>query len=596
MEDQQNAKSEPLEPLKRAYNEEEIIFQFKEVFDSLKTIKQYQNRLSHVFYLIQNCPFAIYETDPLGTIVWANPAAEILTGYLKTELMGNPMQILSSGHQSKEFYEKMWKILIQEGLWSGEIWNRKKDGSLYHQWMWIFGVDDEKGERIRYNAICIDVSPNQQYLSIYDSRVLVDFLTQLPTKAQLRIDVERLLKNPVIETKNYLVLINIDRFSDINMAYGFNIGEELLKNLGAMFRACVRSQDEVYRVERGVFAILMNDLSSPELLLSILRTLREKFITPIPVEEQKIQVGVAFGVSVFPDDTMDFDELLRFAELAIRDAKFYRTSMPQFYSSHMNDRAKEWSSIRDLLHEAIETNRMLIYFQPQINGKCQLHGVEALVRWNHPERGILLPGDFIPYAEQTGYIVRLGYWIIDTMFHHISTVENKMLKELVYSINLSAQQISDEGFADRVITMAQKYMVNPKRIVFEITESQAMFDAERSIEVFKKLKKFGFKIALDDFGKGYSSLSFISRFPIDTVKIDRIFITDASKDEREKTLTQNIVRLTKNMKLKTVAEGVETVEDLDFALSVGCDYVQGFYIGKPMSIEVFEDFAHKFKV
>jgi len=305
---------------------------------------------------------------------------------------------------------------------------------------------------------------------------------------------------------------------------------------------------------------------------------------PYVIEGKEISITASFGISLYPDDGMSYENLLQNAETALREAKQSGKNAVKFFSEKMNEKATRWFILGNQLNSAIFNNELCMYYQIQVDNKSkEIIGVESLVRWNHKDYGILSPDEFIPFAETSGLILPLGYWVINNVFKQVRNHVDKGYRLIKYSINLSAKQLEDKDFISKVSDLLEFYKLNPDNIVFEITESSAMLNPDVSNRVLNQLKEIGFHLAMDDFGTGYSSLSSLNQFPIDILKIDRSFITHISKDKKKERLTLAILAMTEIVGLTTVAEGVETLEDVEFLAHLKCDILQGYYYSKPIN-------------
>lgn len=575
---------------------EELVMNRLEGFDSrLNDAKILRNRFSQSIFILDNIPQAVFVTDLGGNIKLINASVERITGYMFSELQGQNMRILKSERQDRNFYINMWKSILEEGYWQGEIWNRKKDGSLYLQWMRVFSIRDENNDIKEYVSVCTDISERHLLLEELNQSVYYDALTGLPNSVFLRQEfqdsVEYKLKK---DKKQYFVAINVDRFSYINLLYGYRTGDQLLIEIANRIKHRLRDKDSIYRFSGDMYVLLIRDIEDVQTVINIVDRVFELIRTPFLIDDKEITITASFGISLYPDDGISYENLLKNAETALREAKHSGKNAVKFFSERMNEKATRWFILGNQLNSAIINNHLCMYYQIQVDNKTkEITGVESLIRWNHPEYGLLSPDDFIPYAETSGLIVPLGYWVIDNVFKQVRNHFDKGYTPIKYSINLSAKQLEDKDFVGKVEELYKKYMINSDHIVFEITESSAMSNPERSYRVLSQLKEMGFQLAMDDFGTGYSSLSSLNQFPIDILKIDRSFITHITSDEKKKRLTLAILAMTEIVGLITIAEGVETLDDVKFLEDHNCDILQGYYFSKPVSLEVYESLLKK---
>ena len=567
------------------FNEEQVMKRLASFDSRLDNLDVLRNRFSQAVSIIDNIPQAVFVTDLGGNIKLVNSSAERITGYLLSELKGKNMRILKSERQAKNFYINMWKSIIEDGYWQGEIWNRKKDGSLYLQWMRVFSIRNENNEINEYVSVCTDISERHLLLEELNQSVYYDALTGLPNPALLRQEfqdsVELLARK---NKKQYFVAINIDQFSYINLLYGYRIGDQLLIDIANRIKHKLRDKDSIYRFSGDVYILLIRDIEEVETVINIVDRVFDMIRQPYVIEGKEISITASFGISLYPDDGMSYENLLQNAETALREAKQSGKNAVKFFSEKMNEKATRWFILGNQLNSAIFNNELCMYYQIQVDNKSkEIIGVESLVRWNHKEYGILSPDEFIPFAETSGLILPLGYWVINNVFKQVRNHVDKGYRLIKYSINLSAKQLEDKDFISKVSDLLEFYKLNPDNIVFEITESSAMLNPEVSNRVLSQLKEIGFHLAMDDFGTGYSSLSSLNQFPIDILKIDRSFITHISKDKKKERLTLAILAMTEIVGLTTVAEGVETLEDVEFLAQQKCDILQGYYFSKPIN-------------
>lgn len=577
------------------FNENKVMKRLESFEPRLNDIDILRNRFSQSIFIIDNIPQAVFVTDLGGNIKLVNASAERITGYLLHELKGKNMRILKSERQDKNFYINMWKSIIDEGYWQGEIWNRKKDGSLYLQWMRVFSIRNEKNEINEYVSVCTDISERHLLLEELNQSVYYDALTGLPNPALLRQEFQDSVElKSKKNKKQYFVAINIDRFSYINLLYGYRIGDQLLIDIANRIKHKLREKDSIYRFSGDVYILLIRDIEEVETLINIVERVFDLIRQPYRIEGKEIFITASFGISLYPDDGMSYEDLLQNAESALREAKHSGKNAIKFFSEMMNLRATRWFVLGNQLNSAILNNELCVYYQIQVdNVSKKVIGVESLIRWNHKEYGVLSPDEFIPFAETSGLIIPLGYWVIENVFKQIKNHINKGYRLIKYSINLSAKQLEDKDFIVKVNELLKEYQLNPDNIVFEITESSAMLNPDISNRVLNQLKDGGFQIAMDDFGTGFSSLSVLNQFPIDILKIDRSFIAHISKDKKKEQLMLAILAMAEIIGLETVAEGVEFEEDVEFLAAQKCDVLQGYYFSKPINEFEFNHLLEK---
>lgn len=577
------------------FNENQVIKRLESFEPRLNDFEVLRNRFSQTVFIIDNIPQAVFVTDLGGNIKLVNGSAERITGFSFSELKGKNMRILKSERQDKNFYINMWKSIIDEGYWQGEIWNRKKDGSLYLQWMRVFSIRNEKNEINEYVSICTDISERHLLLEELNQSVYYDALTGLPNPVLLRQEFQDSVElKSKKNKKQYFVAINIDRFSYINLLYGYRIGDQLLIDIANRIKHKLRDKDSIYRFSGDIYILLVRDIEEVETLINIVERVFDLIRKPYMIDGKEILITASFGISLYPDDGISYENLLQNAETALREAKQSGKNAIKFFSEVMNLKATRWFVLGNQLNSAILNNELCVYYQIQVdNSSKKVIGVESLVRWNHKEYGVLSPDEFIPFAETSGLIIPLGYWVIENVFKQIRNHIDKGYRLIKYSINLSAKQLEDKDFIVKVNELLKGYQLNSENIVFEITESSAMLNPDVSNRVLNQLKENGFHIAMDDFGTGFSSLSVLNQFPIDILKIDRSFISHISKDKKKEQLTLAILAMAEIIGLKTVAEGVEFEEDVVFLAIQKCDVLQGYYFSKPINEYEFNHLLEK---
>lgn len=574
----------------QGFNESEVSCQADQLTSPVNFDPKTENRLNRLLYVINNISQGLFVTDVSSNIIWVNPSAIRMSGYSEEDLIGSNMRILKSNRHDQRFYEEMWKEINEVGVWEGEIWNRKKNGMIYLQWAKIFAVKNEMDVIVKYTAICTDLSEKENFLAEMNRSSFYDNLTGLPNKAQLKKQISDVTEQQSDQqTKHYFVALNIDRFSYVNMSYGYGVGDQLLIDIGKRISRKLRDIDSIYRYSGDLFILLFRDVPNVDILITIVNRIIEIVNVPFDIQGQKVTVTASYGISLYPDDGLNYDTLLKNAEIALREAKDSGKNSLRFFSHAMNEKASRWFALGNELQQAIANSDLRVYYQIQVENRTGIiKGAEALIRWEHKKFGILTPSEFIPYAEVSGLIIPLGYWIIEHTFMLIKDFHARNLPTIKYSINLSYKQITETDLVDNIIYLADKYSIDTNQVEFEITESGAMKNSEESLKVFRRLKDMGFTLAIDDFGTGFSSLSYLSNLPVDVLKIDRSFITQIDQKENQKRLTIAILSMAETIGLRTVAEGVETIKEVEFLRDKKCDLLQGYYYSKPVNAEKFE--------
>ncbi|EIJ41046.1 PAS domain S-box/diguanylate cyclase (GGDEF) domain-containing protein [Beggiatoa alba B18LD] len=533
---------------------------------------------------------AIVVTDKTNTICAVNPAFSRITGYSKAEVLGKNPQFLSSGRHDVNFYRNMWQILNQAGQWQGEIWNRRKSGEIYPEWLTITKIEDETGDIFAFIAIFTDISKIKQDEEQLWRQTNYDFLTGLPNNTLLNDRLSNALITAMREEHLVaLLFIDLDHFKVINNTLGHAAGDLLLQKVAQRLLGCVTEMDTVARFSGDKFTIVLNSVEKEDEIAVIAENIIEQLTAPFELNGHSVFVGTSIGVTVYPTDANDADILLRNADIAMYRAKSLGPNVYQFFTSTMNEQIHTRMSLEHDLRHAIEREELELYYQPIVDLETGFVAkAEALLRWEHPSRGKVPPYEFIPLAEETGLITKLGEWVLYTAARQMSQWQTQVSMPISISINVSTHQLK-RGLSIATIADVLSYsQLASQLLTLEITESLLMEDTVANIQWFHKIKELGVKISIDDFGTGYSSLSYLKRFPLDFLKIDRSFIRDAINKQEDASLVKAIIAMAQGLKLKVIAEGVETQEQLSFLHQLHCEYVQGFYFFKPLSVTDFE--------
>ncbi len=531
---------------------------------------------------------AILVTDHRNRIVSVNPAFTRLTGYSLDEVRGSDPRILSSGDTPPETYQTLWASLGSVGHWQGELADRRRDGTTYPKWAAISVIRDEAGLITHHIASFSDISERKAAQARIERLAHHDALTGLLNRYSLESRLEQGLLTARRENQWVAILfIDMDRFKTINDTFGHHIGDLLLKEVAARLSSHVRQSDIVARQGGDEFVVALTGLVSPHdaspVANKLLRSLGEVY----DIEGLILHSSPSIGIALFPDDAEDAEQLLKHADAAMYEAKKKGRNTIQYFTAEMTLVASERLAIERDLHVALAERQFLLYYQPQIRAADRrIRGVEALVRWNHPARGLVPPDQFIPIAEETGLIEAIGAWVLDEACRQFAAWRAEGVPRLCVAVNLSAHQLRSPHLVTLVRDCMTRYTLSAGDLELEVTESVAMENPAQAISQLQALRDLHVELAIDDFGTGYSSLAYLKHLPIDTIKLDKSFVRDIETDSNDATICAATIALAHALGLKVVAEGVETQAQAEFlAVAHGCDILQGYLFGRPEPAE-----------
>ncbi|MFO1372427.1 MAG: PAS domain S-box protein, partial [Candidatus Competibacteraceae bacterium] len=539
-----------------------------------------RHRLASVVF--ETARESIIVTDSERKIVAVNPTFTILTGYTETEVLGKNPRLLKSGRQSDAHYATMWRIIAMEGSWQGELWNRRKDGELYMVLASINEVRDSAGRLTHYVGIATDITMLKKAEQRIEHLAYYDILTHLPNRALLAQRAELALALAARRHEELAVLfLDLDRFKEVNDSLGHAEGDALLKQVAAQLQDITREADTICRLGGDEFALLL-PTTGREGALRVADKLLTALRQPFTVAGHSLRVTTSIGIALYPHDGASFDELLKNADAALYQAKQEGRNTRVFYVREMNIATFERLILESELRKAIEAGHLQAYFQPKVYlADGRMAGAEALVRWRHPDHGLIPPGRFIPVAEASDLIVTLGNWMLEEVCRQLATWREARLPPLAVAVNLAARHFHDPDLIERVKNLLATYELKPQALELELTESTLLGSGAQTTETLLALQQLGIGLAIDDFGTGYSSLGYLKRLPITALKIDQGFVRDLATDPDDRTLAATIVTLGHSLGLSVVAEGVETAEQRDILLEQGCDSWPGLSLQPP---------------
>ncbi|MBY0577218.1 MAG: EAL domain-containing protein [Gallionellaceae bacterium] len=534
-------------------------------------------------------------TDATGNIVDVNPAFAKVTGYTREEVLGKNPRLMQSGRHDREFYAAMWQSIKDSGKWSGEVWNRRKNGEIYPEWLSITTVTGEDGQISHYVGSCIDITERKRSEADIHNLSFYDPLTQLPNRRMLMDHLyQALVAGAGATGYGALLFIGLDNFKIINDTKGHIVGDFILLRVSSRLTDCAGKGNTTVRMGGDEFAVLLgnlgNELAQAE---AQARLAAEKILDainqPYGLQGHEYHVTASIGVSLHRERELSAEELLKRADTAMHQAKQSGRNTLRFFEASMQDALEERMALESGLRTALQQQQFRLHYQMQIDHNGRIHGAEVLLRWIHPLRGMIPPIKFIPLAEESGLILPIGQWVLETACQQIKIWEaNPKTRDLQLAVNVSAKQFHQPGFIDHVKEALGKTAITPSRLKLELTESMVLDDVGDTIAKMHALKQIGVRFSMDDFGTGYSSLAYLSQLPLDQLKIDQSFVRNIGTKPTDAVIVQTIVGMAGNLGMEVIAEGVETQAQRDFLAGVGCTLYQGYLFSKPVPIAEFE--------
>ncbi|HEY1579162.1 MAG TPA: EAL domain-containing protein [Terracidiphilus sp.] len=547
--------------------------------------KQSEARLQLAASVFTHASEGIVISDHSGIILDVNDAFTEITGYTREEAVGRKTNLLQSGRHGKEFYDNMWRDLIEAGHWSGEIWNRAKDGRIFAETLNIIAVRDKNEKIERYVALFSDITSEKDHEQTLQRIAQYDLLTGLPNRALLR---DRLHHAMLQATRRGNVLavvcLDLDDFKSVNDRHGHAVGDLFLTTVAHRIKLAISEKDTLARLGGDEFIAVLLDLDNPDQSLHVVKQLLHAASQHVRIGNITLSVSASAGISFYPQAAeVAADQLLRQAGQALYQSKIRGKGRYHIFDSSLDLSVRGHHEDLERIHRALAQNEFVLYYQPKMNmATGAIEGAEALIRWNHPERGLLLPSDFLPVVEGHSLALTIGEWVIETVLSQMETWREAGL-DIPVSANISAQQLQHADFSTRLnAILADHPRIDPSRLEIEVLESAALPDMAQVSQVIHTCGKLGVSFALDDFGTGYSSLAFLKRLPVDVLKIDQTFVHDMLDDPEDLTIVEGMLGLATAFRRQAVAEGVETVEQGLLLLRLGCQIAQGFGIARPM--------------
>ncbi|KQV11081.1 diguanylate cyclase [Pseudomonas sp. Root329] len=523
-------------------------------------------------------------TDNKGLIVHVNRAFMAITGYQSEEVLGQRPSLFKSGHHPPAFYQAMFAALNSTGEWSGEIWNRRKSGEIYPQWQTIRVIDDERGRRSHYVAVFSDISAIKNSEHELTHLAHYDPLTDLPNRLLFTDRTEQALTSAQIHKRGCaLLMIDLDHFKMINDSLGHSIGDQLLKGVAERLKAMVGPGFTLARLGGDEFAVLAESCPQMVHAAALAQRIIDGLKEPFQIDGHQLFINISVGISLFPGDALSAEQLLRNSDSALFKAKGAGRNGYALYTEELTAHAQQRVETAFELRRALEQQELRVYYQPVHDLKTsRLIGVEALVRWEHPQRGLVSPAEFIPIAERTGLIAEIDAWVMRQACEQMCQWQQAGVVLSFVAVNVSSRLFARRELFGQVAKVLHETGLDPACLELEVTESAVMDDPEVALEQMHRLRELGVRLAIDDFGTGYSSLLRLKRMPVQKLKIDQGFVAGLPWDEDDAAIVRVIIALAQSMGMQVHAEGIEQVEQAGFLLEHGCDLGQGYWFGRPV--------------
>ncbi len=535
--------------------------------------------------VLANSDEAVLISDANNNIVYVNEAFTRITGYTLLDVFGCNPRILSSRRHDQNFYREMWQQISSEGTWHGEIWDQRKNGEAYPKWLNISCVHDNDGKVCNYIGIFTDITKRKADEALLAFLAYHDPLTKLPNRSLLRDRFYQALGT----TKRgdggmvALLFLDLDQFKNVNDTLGHEAGDRLLVAVAKRLQGCVREIDTVSRLGGDEFVIVLTDVPNSHAVSSVVQKILQHLGEVFEIDQHRLISSGSVGIALYPEDGDDFDTLLKVADTAMYHAKDSGRNTYRFYTDKMNLDAMERLKMRHGLSDALAKQEFVLHYQPQFDiNSGELQGLEALIRWNHPEAGLMLPSKFIAIAEETGQIVPIGEWVIREACRQAKSWQMEGYQPVKVAVNLSSLQFKRGDIIKMVTDLTEEHALDPQYLELELTESIMLQDVEYILDIVEKLKALSFTLSIDDFGTGYSSLAYLKRFRVDKLKIDHSFVRNLEIDRHDFAIVRTIIQLANGFDLRTIAEGVETQGQLDILRGAGCHEVQGYFFSHPL--------------
>lgn len=539
-------------------------------------------KLAKIVY--ENSQEGIIITDLKGHILDINPAFSTITGYERSEVINKNTRLMNSGEDGCQFYKSFLEQIRATGKWRGEMWDRRKNGEIFPKWLSVSAVYDDSGTPVNYIGIFTDLSMIKKAEENINRLYNYDMLTNLPNRSLFYDRLKQSIEKSHVDGKKIaVILMDLDKTARVNESYGISYGDMLLVEVADRLKKNLDMAESLSRFVSDRFIFYISRLDSYDPIAATIQKIKDIFEQVIFINGNSIVISASIGVTIFPNDGDTPNELIKNAEIALNHAKLSGANNFQFFSGDMTTHAFERMQLEIAMRTALQKGEILLYYQPKVDVKNRkIIGMEALVRWCHPEMGMVSPVRFIPIAESSDVILNIGEWVLRQACLTAKRIVEHGYPDFVVGVNLSAKQLKQHNFVDKVRDILQETALSATSLDLELTESMLFDNIERNISFMEELKQVGISLSIDDFGTGYSSLSYLKSFPVNTLKIDRSFVMDIPEDKDDMAITSTIISMAHSLGLEVVAEGVETWSQIDFLMERGCNIVQGYLFSPPV--------------
>lgn len=550
--------------------------------------KRAESTLKKLFRAVQQSPVSVMITDNKGRVEYVNPTYERVTGYTRNEVLGNLPDVMAGDFVSLDQNAQVWDAVNNGREWRGEFCNNRKNGEVFWEYVTVAPIRDEAGALTNLLISKEDITYRKEAEEQLYKQANFDDLTGL---ANRDLTLDRLGQALERSDMAALIVVDIDNFKKVNDSLGHAIGDQVLRMAVDRIKGCLEQGQTIGRVSGDEFAIVIPEMGAVSEAESLISRILDAFSTSLVIADHEIFTTISAGIAIYPEDGENQSLLFRNSEAALSKAKEEGRNGFNFFTSHMNDRAEERLQMESGLRKALENEELCLFFQPIVEAQtAAVIGAEALLRWAHPNKGMIFPDEFIPLAEETGLIVPMGRWVIDEACRCLRDFHGLGFENFYVTVNVSPQQVWSGTLVADVERALKANKIDPKYLVVEMTESVCLHDTDDTLACLNGLDALGVKLAVDDFGTGYSSLSYLKRYPFQTLKIDRTFVRDIPEDKDDMALANAMIAMAHSLSMRVVAEGVETQDQLEFLRNGTCDLLQGYYFSRPISKTEFITF------